>query len=105
MVSEKLTFFTFSHFKFFSKSVHPLTTSLLWEVHNDDRNMFKKFEVNLIYRLGAMEKTSRCPAKIQHQQHEGVNLKDETDFCNLDPARGYLHKKKSHTLDSKKNIA
>jgi len=76
--------------------MHPLTTILLWEVHNDDRNMLKNFQVNLIYRLGAMEKTSHFPTKIQHQQHEGANLNIETDSCSLDPARRYLKKKNSH---------
>jgi len=74
--------------------VHPLITILLWDVHNDDRNMLIKFQINPVYLSGAMEKTNFCLVKIQYQQLEGANLNVETNSCSLDPARGYLHNKK-----------
>ena len=73
-VSEKLIFVIFRHFLFFSKSMHPLITILLWEVHNNDRNMLSKFHIDPIYRSGAMEEKRLCHVKIQRQQHEGANL-------------------------------
>jgi len=51
--------------------------------------------------LGAIEKTSRCPVKIQRQQHEGANVNVEADSYSLDPARGYLNKKNSHESETK----
>jgi len=36
--------------------------------------MLTKFQINLIYRSGAMAKTSFCPMKIQQQQLEGADL-------------------------------
>ena len=96
LVSKKLTPVIFNHFQFFSISVHPLTTILLWEVHKNDRSMLIKFQVNPIYRLGAMEKTSCCLVKIQHQQHKGANLNVEAGSCSVDPAKGYPHQKISH---------
>jgi len=93
MVSEKLISVIFSHFLFFSKLVHPLIAILLWEVHNDDRNMLSKFQIDLVYHSGAMAKTSFCPLKIQHQQLEGADLNVEASSCSVDPTRGYLHKK------------
>jgi len=74
--------------------VHPLIAILLWEVHNDDRNMLRKFQIDPVYRSGAMEKTSFCLVKIQHQQLDGADLNVETNSCSLDPTRGYLHNKK-----------
>jgi len=57
--------------------VHPLITILLWEVHHDDRNMLSNFQIDLIYRLGAMAKTSFGPVKMQQQQPEGADLSVE----------------------------
>ena len=54
MVSKKLISEIFSHFPFFSKSVHPLIAILLWEVHNDDRNMLSKFR-NMLRNMLALE--------------------------------------------------
>jgi len=73
--------------------VHPLIAILLWEVHNDDRNILSKFPIDPVYRSGEMEKTSFCPVKIQQQQLEGADLNVETSSCIVDPTRGYLHKK------------
>ena len=84
--------------------MHPLIVILLWEVQNDDRNMLKKFQIDPVYRLGAMEKTSFGPMKIQCQQHEGENLNVEASSYSVDPARGYPHKENNHTLDNKKLI-
>ena len=104
MVFEKLISEIFSHFPFFSKSVHPLIEISPWEVHNDDRNMIRKFQIDLVYHSGAMAKTSFGPVKIQQQQLEGADLNVEMNSCNLDPARGYLHKKNNHTSDCKELI-
>jgi len=104
-VSEKLISEIFSHFPFFSKSVHPLIAILLWEVHHDDRNVLSKFQIDPVYRLGAMVKTSSGPMKIQQQQLEGVDLNVEMISYSLDPARGYLQKKNNHTSYSKELIA
>ena len=93
MVSEKLISTIFSHFPFLSKYVHPLIAILLWEVHNDDRNMLRKFQIDPVYRSRAMAKTSFCPVKIQHQQLEGAYLNVEANSCSVDPTKGYLHKK------------
>lgn len=71
-----------------------MITILLWEVHNDGRTMLKKFYIDLVYRLGAMEKISRCLVKIQHQQLEGASLNVETNSYSVDPTKGYLHNKK-----------
>jgi hypothetical protein len=101
-VSEKSISEIFSHFPFFSKSVHPLITILLWEMHNDDRNMLTKFQINPIYRLGEMAKTSSGFVKMQQQQLEGADLNVETIACSLDPARGHLHKKKTSQKSSAK---
>jgi len=75
--------------------VHPLITILLWEVHNDDRNILRKFQINPVYRLGEMAKTSSGSVKIQQQQLEGGGLNVEMNSCSLDPSRGHLHKKKT----------
>ena len=54
----------------FSVITHPLTTIFLWEVHNDDGNMLKKIQVNPVYRLGFMDKTSHCSINLQDtEQH------------------------------------
>ena len=71
-----------------------MITILLWEMHNDDRNMLSKFQINPVYRLGAMAKTSSSPVKIQQQQLEGADLNVEMNSCSLDPARGHLHNEK-----------
>ena len=71
---------------------------LLWEMHNDDRNMLRKFQINLVYRLGAMVKTSSGPVKIQQQQLEGADLNVETNACSLDLVRGHLHKEKNQKI-------
>jgi len=73
-VSEKLISKIFSHFPFFQKFVHPLIAIFLWEVHNDDRNMLSRFQIDPIYRSRAMEKTSFSLEKIQQQQLEGADL-------------------------------
>ena len=57
-VSEKSTSEFFSHFPFFSKSVHPLIRNLLWEMYNDGVNMLTEFQIKPIYRLGEMAKRS-----------------------------------------------
>jgi len=74
MVSKKLISEIFSHFPFFSKYVNPLIEILIWEVHNDDGNMLSKFQIDPVYRSGAMVKTSFGPEKIQQQQLEGADL-------------------------------
>ena len=94
-VSEKSSSEIFSHFPFFSKSVHPLITNLLWEMHNDDRNMLRKFQLDPLWRLGEMSKTSSGLVKMQQQQLGRADLNVETIVWSLDPARGRLHKKKT----------
>lgn len=74
--------------------MHPLITIFLWEVHHDDRNMLSKFQINPIYHLGEMVKTSSGFVTMQQQQLEGADLNLETKACSLDPARGHLHKEK-----------
>ena len=76
--------------------MHPLIAIFLWEVHHDDRNMLSKFQIDPVYRLGAMAKTSSGPVKIQQQQLEGADLNVETNACSLDLVRGHLHKETSH---------
>ena len=95
MVSEKSISEIFSHFPFFSKSVHPLITILLWEMHNDDRNMLSKFQIDPLCRLGEMAKTSSGFVTMQQQQLEGADLNVETMACSSDPARGHLHREKT----------
>lgn len=73
-VFEKMISKIFSHFPFFSKFVRLLIEILLWEVHHDDRNMLSNFQIDLVYRLGAMAKTSSGPVKIQQQELEGADL-------------------------------
>jgi hypothetical protein len=91
----------FSHFPFFSKSVHPLITIFPWEVHHDDRNTLSKFQIDLVYRLEAMAKTSSGPVKIQWQQLEGADLSVEMNFCSMHPARGHLHKENNQKSSAK----
>jgi len=81
--------------------VHPLIAILLWEVHNDDRNMLKKFQIDLVYCLGAMAKTSSGPVKIPQQQLKGADLNVETNACSLDLVRGHLHKENSYEPSTK----
>eukprot|EP00253_Pinus_taeda_P017274 PITA_17274 len=92
-VSEKSTSEIFSHFPFFSKSVHPLITNLIWEIHNDGSNMLTKFQIKPIYRLGEMSKTSSGLGKMQQQQLGRADLNVETIVWSLDLARGHLHVK------------
>jgi len=101
MVSEKLTFVIFSHFPFFSKSMHPLIAISLWEVHNDDGTMLRNFQIDPVYHSRAMEKISRCLVKNQHQQLEGASLNVETNSCSLGLAKGHLHKENNHELATK----
>jgi len=72
--------------------VHPLITILLWVIHNDDRNILTEFQINPVYRLGAMVKTSSGSVKMQQQQPERADLNVETNACSLDLVRGNLHK-------------
>ena len=95
-VSEKSISEIFSHFPFFSKFVHPLIMILLWEMHRDDRNMLSMFQINPLYRLGEMAKTSSGSVTMQQQQLERVDLNVETIVWSLDPSRGHLHRKNSH---------
>lgn len=92
-VSKKSTSEIFSHFQFFSKSVHPLITNLIWEMHNDGSNMLTKFQIKPIYRLGEISKTSSGSGKMQQQQLGRADLNVETIVWSLDPARGHLHVK------------
>lgn len=101
MVSEKSSSEIFSHFPFFSKSMHPLITILLWEMPNDDRNMLTKFQLNPSYRLRAMAKTSSDFVTIQQQQLEGADLNVKTIACSSDPARGNLHQEKQSKSSAK----
>ena len=94
-VSEKSTSEIFSHFPFFSKSVHPLITNLIWEMHNDGSNMLTKFQIKPIYRLGEISKTSSGSGKMQQQQLDCAELNVEMNVWSLDPARGHLHEKKT----------
>jgi len=73
-------------------------------MHNDDRNVLSKFQIDPVYRLGAMAKTSSSPVKIQQQQLEGADLNMEMNSCSLDPARECLQKQNNHTSDSKELI-
>ena len=100
-VSEKLTSAIFSHFPIFSKSVHPLITNLLWEMHHDGRNMPTKFQLNPVCRLGEMEKRSSGPVKIQWQQFQDADLNVEMNACCMHLDRGNLHKKTSHESATK----
>ena len=100
MVSEKLISEIFNHIPFFSKSVHQLIAILLWEVNNDDSNVLSKFQINPVYRLVAMAKTSSGPVKIQQQHLDGANLNVETNACSLDLVRGHLHKEKQPKIIS-----
>ena len=99
-VSEKLISEIFSHFPFFSKSVHPVITILLWELHHDDRNMLNNFQIDLLSRLGEMAKTSSGSVKIQQQQLEAADLSMEMNSCNMHPARGHLHKENNQKIIS-----
>ena len=99
-VSEKSTSEIFIHFPFFSKCVHPLITNLLWEMHNDGRNMLTEFQINPIYRLGEMAKRSSGFVTMQQQQLERAELNVETIACSSDPARGHLHKEKQSKIIS-----
>jgi len=74
--------------------MHPLITILLWEVHHDDRNILSKFQINPLYRLGEMAKTSSGFVTMQQQQLERAALNVETNAWSLDLARGHLHKEK-----------
>ena len=80
-VSEKLSSEIFSHFPILSKYVHPLITILLWEMHHDDRNMLNNFQIDPVYRLGAMVKASSGLVKIQQHQLEGADLNVEMNSC------------------------
>lgn len=80
--------------------MHPLITIFLWEMHNDDRNMLTKVQINPVYRLRAMAKTSSGFVTMQQQQLEGANLNVETMACSSDPARGHLHKEKQSKIIS-----
>ena len=99
-LSEKLISVIFSHFPFFSKYVHPLIAILLWEVHNDDRNMLRKFQIDPIYRSGAMVKTSSGSMTMQQRQLESADLNMETIAWSLDLAREHLHKEKKSKIIS-----
>ena len=55
--------------------------------------MLSKFQIDPVYRSGAIAKTSFGPEKIQQQQLEGADLNVEASSCSVDPTRGYLHKK------------
>jgi len=65
--------------------------------------MFSKFQINPVYRSGAMVKKSFYPVKIQHQQLEGADLNVEASSCRVDPTRGYLHKKTTRTQQPSHN--
>ena len=80
--------------------MHPLITSLLWEMHHDDKNMLRKFQINPLYRLGEMVKTSSGSVTLQQQQLEGADLNVETNACSLDLVRGHLHKEKQSKIIS-----
>lgn len=54
---ENSTFITYNHFLFFSRFMHPLAKIVFWEVHKDDLNMLRKFQVNPVYCLKDMHKT------------------------------------------------
>jgi len=99
-VSEKSTSEIFSHFPFFSKSVHPFIMNLLWEMHTDDRNMLTEFQLNPVYRLGEMAKTSSGFVTMQQQQLERAELNVETIACSSNLARGHLHKEKQSKIIS-----
>ena len=99
-VSEKSISEIFSHFPFFSKFMHLLITILLWDMHHDDRNMLSKFQINPLYRLGEMAKTSSGFVTMQQQQLEGADLNVETMACSSDPAKGHLHKEKKSKIIS-----
>ena len=99
-VSDKSSYEIFSHFPVFSKSVHPLITILLWEMHNDGRNMLTKFQINPIYRLGEMAKRSSGFVTMQQHQLQRAELNVETIACSSDPARGHLHKEKQSKIIS-----
>lgn len=79
----------------YNENLEFIDAIFLWEVHHDDRNMLSKFQIDLIYRSGAMAKTSFCPVKIQHQQLEGADLNVEASSYSVDPTRRYLHKKEA----------
>ena len=65
-------------------------------MHNDDRNMLTEFQINPVYRLRAMAKTSSGFVTMQQQQLEGADLNVETMACSSDLARGHLHKKRNN---------
>lgn len=69
-------------------------------MHNDDRNMLTKFQINPVYCLGEMAKTSSGSVTLQQQQLEGADLNVETIACSSDPARGHLHKEKQSKIIS-----
>ena len=94
-LSEKLISEIFNHFPFFLKSMHPLITIMLCEVHDDDRNMLSKFHINLIYRSGAIAKTSFGPAKNSTSAAWGCRSEREASSYSMNLARGYLYKGKT----------
>ena len=69
-------------------------------MHNDDRNMLRKFQLDPLWRLGEMSKTSSGLVKMQQQQLGRADLNVETIVGSLDPARGHLHKKKQSKISS-----
>ena len=99
-IFEKSSSEIFSHFSIFSKSVHPLITNFLWEMHHDGRNMPTKFQLNPVCRLGEMAKRSSGLVTMQQQQLERAELNVETIACSSDPARGHLHKEKQPKIIS-----
>jgi len=108
MISEKLISSFFSHFPFFSKSVHPLISILLWEVHNEDRNVLSKFQIDPVNRLGEMAKTSSGPVKIQQQQLEGCRSECGNELLQhasgqRTPAQGKQQKSSSQATCNHKN--
>ena len=56
--------------------------------------MLIKFQINPVYRLGAMAKTSSGSVTMQQQQLERADLNVETIAWSLDLVRGHLHKEK-----------
>ena len=55
--------------------------------------MLSKFQIDPLWRLGEMSKTSSGSVKMQQQQLERADLNVETIVWSLDPARGHLHMK------------
>ena len=63
--------------------------------------MLSKFQIDPVYRLGAMAKISSGLVKIQQQQLQGADLSVEMDSCSMHLARGHLHKENNQKLVAK----